>query len=122
MSGNPQRRQNASRISGEAKEVVFKYERLGSFCYLCGFLGHVEALCDRLFTMANDDGRRAWGPQLRDEHGRATSDGGARWLREEIKGSWSAPNQEDICSKNLGNHSATDPKDKGKSIARYEED
>lgn len=49
---------------GEAKEVRFKYERLRLFCYLCGLLGQLEDHRDRLFTMQNDDGLRAWGREL----------------------------------------------------------
>lgn len=46
-------------------------------------LGHVKELCDKLFMMKNDDGRRAWGPELQAEPRRSTGVGGAWWLRDE---------------------------------------
>jgi hypothetical protein len=43
---------------GEGKMVQFKYERLGTFCYLCGLIGHSDTQCPKLFEIEEDDGKR----------------------------------------------------------------
>lgn len=45
--------------------VIFKYERLGVFCYLCGLLGHTDDLCDKIFDLEEDNGERGWGTYLK---------------------------------------------------------
>lgn len=30
----------------EAREIIFKYERLGNICYMCGFLDHLLKECE----------------------------------------------------------------------------
>ncbi|MCI44459.1 hypothetical protein A2U01_0065698, partial [Trifolium medium] len=66
---------------GEGKTVVFKYERLGTFCYICGMLGHSEFRCPKLFN--DPDAKREWGPDLRAEMGRKQSGDTSKWLRDE---------------------------------------
>jgi len=44
----------------EVVEVSFKFEHLGTFCYLCGLLGHSDDYCAKLLTLENDDGTRIW--------------------------------------------------------------
>jgi 14-3-3 protein epsilon len=43
---------------GNYVQILFKYERLGIFCYLCGVLGHTDKVCPKLFDMEQDDGNR----------------------------------------------------------------
>jgi 14-3-3 protein epsilon len=43
---------------GNYVQIVFKYEKLGVFCYLCGLLGHTDKNCPKLFDMEHDDGSR----------------------------------------------------------------
>lgn len=68
---------------GEAKEVAFKYERLGHFCYLCGMLGHIDDYCELLFSMKEDNGEQRWGPELRAEPRNVVASSGSKWLRRE---------------------------------------
>lgn len=34
---------------GESVVVNFKYEKLLTFCFICGMLDHTESRCDKLF-------------------------------------------------------------------------
>jgi hypothetical protein len=65
--------------------VNFKYEKLGVFCFVCGFLGHAESRCAVRFAMDNDDGSRAWSKELRAEPRRRMSKQTSRWLTEEVQ-------------------------------------
>lgn len=68
---------------GAPVTVAFKYEKLGSFYYLCGLIGHNDATCRMLLTIRNDTRERGWGPEIRVDMRPSTAIGGARWLREE---------------------------------------
>ncbi|MCI40930.1 hypothetical protein A2U01_0062163, partial [Trifolium medium] len=35
------------REQGAAVKVIFKYEKLGNFCFVCGILGHTESYCSK---------------------------------------------------------------------------
>lgn len=71
---------------GEWCIVVFKYEKLGMFCFVCGILGHNEARCEMRFAMENDNGLREWWVELRADNRRSSGAPVSRWLKEE-KGS-----------------------------------
>ena len=51
--------------NGSSSQVLFKYEHLGLFCFLCGKLGHIERFCDLHFSMAIDSMARGWGNWLK---------------------------------------------------------
>lgn len=42
--------------------------------------GTYEGFYEKLFQLETDDGRLAWGPELRVEQRRNIEDGGERWL------------------------------------------
>jgi hypothetical protein len=68
---------------GDWVKVMFKYERLGIFCFLCGVIGHTNNFCERKFEDDYVEGARVWGNFLKSESGRVG--GGAtvnRWLRD----------------------------------------
>ena len=67
--------------NGSSSQVLFKYERLGLFFFLCGKLGHTERFCDFHFSMAIDSMARGWGNWLKASF-RASSSGGG-WLQDE---------------------------------------
>lgn len=61
---------------GEWNILLFKYERLGVFYFLCGFLGHSDKFCDQRFTRGVDDGTRLWGVELQADSRRQNSGDG----------------------------------------------
>lgn len=69
---------------GSSSKVNFKYERLFSFCFLCGLLGHIEKFCPVERRRFGDSPAipRAWGPELRAPVGRGAKEGNRRWLRD----------------------------------------
>jgi hypothetical protein len=71
---------------GEWCTVKFRYEKLGVFCFVCGIVGHGENRCPIRFSMAADDGKRAWSKELRAEPRRRNGRQSSRWLLEEDSG------------------------------------
>lgn len=60
--------------------VSFKYERLYTFCYFCGCLGHSEKFCVKALESDKAPGEYEYGPWLRAPMRRFTSGVGDRWL------------------------------------------
>jgi hypothetical protein len=109
---------------GEGRIVNFKYERLGTFCYICGMLGHSEMHCPTLFETQATAANRAWGPELRADARRKQGGGMSKWIRDEANTNWVAPNpvfMSNQCSNsqrannetNSGETAATSTTDKG---------
>ncbi|WJX65751.1 hypothetical protein P8452_50377 [Trifolium repens] len=73
--------------SGNWCTVIFKYEKLGIFCFLCGVMGHAENRCEVRFAMESDDGNRKWSNDLRAEPRRSAGRQTSRWLLDERSGS-----------------------------------
>ncbi|XP_074327899.1 uncharacterized protein LOC141665815 [Apium graveolens] len=68
--------------------VNFKYERLGTFCFVCGILGHSERDCNIINENPDKVVDKAYGVWLRAPSKNATkSNAGARWLRTTSDGS-----------------------------------
>ncbi|PNX63855.1 hypothetical protein L195_g053722, partial [Trifolium pratense] len=66
--------------------VKFKYEKLGTFCFVCGVMGHGENRCAVRFSKEQDDGIREWSSELRADPRRQGGRMSSRWLREENGG------------------------------------
>jgi hypothetical protein len=89
---------------GESRIVQFRYERLGTFCYICGLMGHSDSRCPKLFEMGDSDVKREWSLELRAEMGRKLG-GESRWLRHGGDPNWVAPNPIMTCNHNDNNQS-----------------
>lgn len=64
--------------------IEFKYERLPTFCFLCGLIGHNENSCDILFDSNTGNIERAYGPELRATGRRSQPCAGQRWILPEL--------------------------------------
>jgi hypothetical protein len=68
---------------GEWCVVNFKYEKLGTFCFVCGVLGHSENKCEVRFSQPDVAIPKRWSNTIRADlwkSGRRTS---SQWLRED---------------------------------------
>ena len=59
------RRMKIKREGGEWSWLNFKYERLGTFCFVCGTLGHTERDCDIIYVNPEKEIERAYDTWLR---------------------------------------------------------
>ncbi|CAH9073758.1 unnamed protein product [Cuscuta europaea] len=64
---------------GESFCVKFRYEKLPSFCFACGIIGHSERFCPHYPDGKDRRGGFRFGPELRASKGNA-SGGGNKWL------------------------------------------
>lgn len=69
---------------GSYATICFKYEKLGTFFYFCGCLGHTDKTCSRRFDMEEDDGSSGWGEWLRPVIRRMGSAATNIWLQDPI--------------------------------------
>jgi len=52
------------REEGECIRLVFKYEKLGKFCFVCGAIGHSENFCSDKFESGSTTSKKKWGAYL----------------------------------------------------------
>lgn len=100
------RRKKIRRPDGNWFIVQFKYEKLGSFCFVCGCLGHTERFCETMFSSNDKNIKIKWGPWLREPEKRGTiAQKSSKWLRDNptmaVEGNSSGdgdryPNKEDM--------------------------
>lgn len=61
--------------------VNFKYEGIPMFCFICGFVGHSDKLCEKLFDMPEDNIEKPFGTWMCAEPRRRMHTMGSKWLR-----------------------------------------
>ncbi|XP_019161442.1 PREDICTED: uncharacterized protein LOC109158077 [Ipomoea nil] len=74
------RRMKLLRRDGSSQWILFRYERLGTFCYCCGILGHSEKFCRVVYNQGILPEAFPFGAWLRAGPRRQPRQIGARWL------------------------------------------
>ncbi|XP_019195830.1 PREDICTED: uncharacterized protein LOC109189671 [Ipomoea nil] len=85
--------------NGEWIRLEFRYERLPTFCFICGMLGHGDKYCPRLVQGWDRKAEKPFGPELRAGNRRNSPVTGNRWLAPETAAErkiWAAPGREGI--------------------------
>ncbi|KAL8548303.1 hypothetical protein ACS0TY_007578 [Phlomoides rotata] len=72
--------------NGEPFVVNFKYEKLNTFCFVCGLLGHPENFCEIRYASSEIEPKHEWGPFLKAPDRRGRHVVVNRWLRETSDG------------------------------------
>ncbi|XP_019155276.1 PREDICTED: uncharacterized protein LOC109152160 [Ipomoea nil] len=72
------RRMKVKPPRSEATWVDFKYERLPTFCFICGIIGHADKYCRR--SIESPPPERLFGPDLRANGRRPPPAMGQRWV------------------------------------------
>lgn len=80
------RRMKVKRAAENWFWINFKYENVPTFCFICGVLGHSEKFCSRLFTVAEADIVKPYGPWMRAPFRKQVKPIGAKWLRYGTEG------------------------------------
>uniref|UniRef100_A0A803PKY1 Zinc knuckle CX2CX4HX4C domain-containing protein n=1 Tax=Cannabis sativa TaxID=3483 RepID=A0A803PKY1_CANSA len=62
----------------------FKYERVPTFCFICGILGHGERFCPRVFDFNQEKVVKPYGLFMKAPDRRSQKQIGARWLRDNM--------------------------------------
>lgn len=79
----PLKRRMKVRKAGDGWEwIMFKYENLPTFCFICGLLGHSEKFCSVLFEKTEEEITKPYGVWMRAPLRRQTKLIGAKWLKE----------------------------------------
>lgn len=77
------------REGGDWSWINFKYERLGTFCFVCGKIGHSERDCNVVYTNLDKELERPYGTWLRAPNKNVKTGAGSRWLRNgEGRSNW----------------------------------
>lgn len=81
------RRMKIKREGDNWSWLNFKYERLGTFCFVCGIIGHSDRDCNIVYANPEKVVEKAYGVWLRAPSRNVKNNTGARWLRNAGEGS-----------------------------------
>ncbi|XP_019156580.1 PREDICTED: uncharacterized protein LOC109153201 [Ipomoea nil] len=74
------RRMKLLRRDGSSQWITFKYERLGTFCYCCGVMGHSDKFCKTVYEEGILPEAFPFGTWMRAGPRRQVKPVGAKWL------------------------------------------
>ncbi|ONK81415.1 uncharacterized protein A4U43_C01F28970 [Asparagus officinalis] len=75
------RRMKLKKPGGDWIWVNFKYERVPTFCFICGIVGHSDSNCERLYEAGGMEVERPYGAFLRAPLRNTPGLAGEKWLR-----------------------------------------
>lgn len=78
------RRMKIQRSKEECFWVNFKYERVLTFCFICGVIGHSERFCHKLFEGSQESIIKPYGMFMKALDRRNNKQIGAKWLRDNM--------------------------------------
>lgn len=76
------RRMKIRKSGAEWHWIVFKYENVPTFCFICGLMGHSEKYCSKLFEVPEKEIVKPYGSWMRAPFKKQTNLIGSRWLRD----------------------------------------
>lgn len=97
--------------NGESLWLECKYERLPTFCFICGRLGHADKYCPHQLEIDEENFVKLYGPDLRATRRSITTQAN-RWLRDELP---TRQTQEPEAAAGVAHHHGSEG-----SIPRYE--
>jgi len=68
--------------NGKCVTVYFKYEKLGTFCFRCGVLGHTYKSCPMIYDEEADNGVRLWSNELKSSYKGSSIVKVNKWLKD----------------------------------------
>lgn len=74
-------RMKIKREGGDWSWINFKYDRLSTFCFVCGKIGHSERDCNVVYANPGKELARSYGTWLRAPNKNTKTDMASRWLR-----------------------------------------
>lgn len=80
------RRMKIKREGDSWSWLNLKYERLGTFCFVCGVIGHSERDCPVVYANPGKPIQKAYGTWLRAPSRNTRNNTGSRWLRNTLEG------------------------------------
>lgn len=98
------RRMKIKREGSNGSWINFKYEKLGTFCFVCGIIGHSEKDCAIVYANPDRQIDKPYGTWLRAQTRGAKLNAGARWIRNAGRGEgvWSTQKQQGASSTGYG--------------------
>ncbi|CAI9757017.1 unnamed protein product [Fraxinus pennsylvanica] len=75
------RRMKLRKPGGEWIWVTFKYEKLPTFCFICGIIGHADSSCEKFYEAQGGEIERPYGLFLKAPSRNVPASVGEKWLR-----------------------------------------